>query len=201
MTEKIMENVWKGMKTTGNIDEDDKEIYLFGFYQGLIFLLNLVTALLTGIILDMFLESVLFLICFIPLRIFAGGYHAKTQFRCYVMSTVSTVILLYLIAFLQKNMGVEAIAIYMVAACVVWKLAPVQDKNKPLDLDEQRKYRKKVHSLLLLMSCISGCLYFGGNNVVPAVVVSVVCQLSMILIWGKLKNHAYKYEKNRIYGD
>ena len=31
MTEKIMENVWKGMKTTGNVDEEDKEIYLFGF--------------------------------------------------------------------------------------------------------------------------------------------------------------------------
>lgn len=185
MTEKIMENVWKGMKTTGNVDEEDKEIYMFGFYQGLIFLLNLVTALLTGIILDMFLESVLFLICFIPLRIFAGGYHAKTQFRCYVMSTVTTVILLYLIAFLQKNMGVEAIALYIIATCIIWKLAPVQDKNKPLDLDEQKKYRKRVHSLLIIISCISGCLYFWGIYVVPAVVVCVVCQLSIVLIWGK----------------
>ena len=191
MTEKIMENVWKGMKTTGNVDEEDKEIYLFGFYQGLIFLLNLVTALLTGIILDMFLESVLFLICFIPLRIFAGGYHAKTQFRCYVMSTVTTVILLYLIAFLQTNMGVEAIALYIIATCIIWKLAPVQDKNKPLDLDEQKKYRKRVHSLLIIISCISGCLYFWGIYVVPAVVVCVVCQLSIVLIWGKLKNHAH----------
>ena len=170
MTEKIMENVWKGMKTTGNVDEEDKEIYLFGFYQGLIFLLNLVTALLTGIILDMFLESVLFLICFIPLRIFAGGY---------------------LIAFLQKNMGVEAIALYIIATCIIWKLAPVQDKNKPLDLDEQKKYRKRVHSLLIIISCISGCLYFWGIYVVPAVVVCVVCQLSIVLIWGKLKNHAH----------
>ena len=185
MTEKIMENVWKGMKTTGNVDEEDKEIYLFGFYQGLIFLLNLVTALLTGIILDMFL------VCFIPLRIFAGGYHAKTQFRCYVMSTVTTVILLYLIAFLQKNMGVEAIALYIIATCIIWKLAPVQDKNKPLDLDEQKKYRKRVHSLLIIISCISGCLYFWGIYVVPAVVVCVVCQLSIVLIWGKLKNHAH----------
>ena len=120
-----MENVWKEIKAAGNVDEEDKEIYLFGIYQGLIFLLNVVTALLTGIILDMFLESVLFLICFIPLRIFAGGYHAKTQFRCYVMSTVTTVILLYLIAFLQKNMGVDVIAVYIVAACIIWKFAPV----------------------------------------------------------------------------
>ena len=107
------------------------------------------------------------------------------------MSTVTTVILLYLIAFLQKNMGVEAIALYIIATCIIWKLAPVQDKNKPLDLDEQKKYRKRVHSLLIIISCISGCLYFWGIYVVPAVVVCVVCQLSIVLIWGKLKNHAH----------
>ena len=45
MTEKIMENVWKEIKAAGNVDEEDKEIYLFGIYQGLIFLLNVETAL------------------------------------------------------------------------------------------------------------------------------------------------------------
>ena len=45
MTEKIMENVWKEIKAAGNVDEEDKEIYLFGIYQGLIFLLNVVSDL------------------------------------------------------------------------------------------------------------------------------------------------------------
>lgn len=188
MTEKIIENVWKSMKAASQIDEEDKEIYLFGFYQGLIFLLNIATALFTGIILHMFLESVLFLICFIPLRIFAGGYHAKTQLRCYIMSTITTAVLLCLIGFLQRKMGVQTIALYIIAACVIWKLAPVQDKNKPLDLDEQKKYRKRVHSLLMLLSCVSGCLYFWGNYKIPAVAVCVVCQLAVILVWGKYKN-------------
>lgn len=191
MTEKLLETVWKEMKTAGNIQETDREIYLFGFYQGLIFLLNLVTALLTGIILNMFLESVLFLILFIPLRVFAGGYHAKTQLRCYVMSTVTTAIILCLISFLQKNMGVGAFTLYIISACIIWKLAPVQDKNKPLDLNEQIKYRKNVRKLLILISCIVGCLFFWGKNVVPAVAVCVVCQLSMILIWGKYKNKTF----------
>ena len=49
----------------------------------------------------------------------------------------------------------------------------------------------KLYSLLIIISCISGCLYFWGIYVVPAVVVCVVCQLSIVLIWGKLKNHAH----------
>ena len=190
MTERLMENVWKGMKTAGNIDEEDKEIYLFGFYQGLVFLLNIATALFTGIILDMFLESILFLICFIPLRIFAGGYHAKTQLRCYIMSTATTAVLLYLIDVTQRNMGVYVIILYIIAVCIIWKLAPVQDKNKPLDLDERKKYRKRVHSLLLFYSCISGGIYFWGNDKIPAVAVNAVCLLAVILVWGKYKNCA-----------
>lgn len=191
MTEKIMENVWNGMKTACDVPEEDKEIYLFGFHQGLIFLLNMATALFTGIILDMFLESILFLLCFIPLRIFAGGYHAKTQFRCYVLSTITTFVLLYLIGFLQENLGVETMALYIVSACMIWKLAPVQDKNKPLDADEQRKYRKRVHNLLISISCIAGLFYFWGNDVVPAVALGAVCQLAVILVWGKWKNKTH----------
>lgn len=186
-----MENVWKGMKTAENVCEEDKELYLFGFYQGMIFLLNVATALLVGILLRMLLECVLFLICFVPLRIFAGGYHAKTQFRCYVMSTATTVILLHLIAILQRNMGVEAIMLYIISACISWRLAPVQDQNKPLDANERMKYRKKVHKLLLFISTIAGGAYIGGNVIFPAVAVCAVSQLAIILIWGKYKNRQY----------
>lgn len=190
MTEKIMENVWKQMQHASNIDEDDKEIYLFGFYQGLILLLNIVTTLVIGIILNMFVESILFLIFFIPLRIFAGGYHAKTQLRCYVMSTITTVLILYLILFLQENMGGIIIGGYIISVCIIWKLAPVQDKHKPLDEKERIKYRKRVHKLLVFITCILGCLYFFGNQVIPSVMISVVYQLTIILILGEWKNKA-----------
>lgn len=188
MTKKIMENVWKQMQHASNIDEDDKEIYLFGFYQGLILLLNIVTTLVIGIILNMFVESILFLIFFIPLRIFAGGYHAKTQLRCYVMSTITTVLILYLILFLQENMGVIIMAGYVLSLCVIWKLVPVQDKHKPLDSKEQIKYRKRVHKLLVFITGILGCLYFFGNQMIPSVMISVVYQLTIVLILGEWKN-------------
>lgn len=183
-----MENVWIQMKTINGIDESEKEIYLFGFYQGIILLLNIVTTLVIGIILNMFVESILFLIFFIPLRIFAGGYHAKTQLRCYVMSTITTVLILYLILFLQENMGGIIIGVYIISVCIIWKLVPVQDKHKPLDSKEQIKYRKRVQKLIIFITCILGCLYFFGNQVISSVIIGVVYQLTIILILGEWKN-------------
>ena len=49
MIERILEHIWYKMKTARNIEESDKEIYLFGIYQGLIFLLNIGTTIIIGI--------------------------------------------------------------------------------------------------------------------------------------------------------
>lgn len=188
MTEKIMENIWEKMKMTGNLTEDDKEIYLFGFYQGLILLLNIVTTLFIGIILNMFMESVLFLVCFIPLRVFAGGYHAKTQLRCYIMSTITTVFILYLIVLWREKMGTITTSCYVISVYTIWKLAPVQDKNKPLELGERRIYRKKTHTNLILVTCILVYACFRRYTVVSAAIEVTVCFLAIILFLGNWKN-------------
>ena len=79
--EKIKNIIWIRMKEAKELTDEDKEIYLFGLIQGVIFLLNTFTALCIGMILNMLIEVIIYLVCFIPIRIFAGGYHAKTQVR------------------------------------------------------------------------------------------------------------------------
>lgn len=189
MIERILEHIWYKMKTARNIEESDKEIYLFGIYQGLIFLLNIGTTIIIGITLNMFVESVLFLLCFIPLRIFAGGYHAKNQLRCYIMSTITTIFILYVIAFLQENLSIVEIGIYIISVYIIWKLVPVPDKNKPLELYEQNKYRRKVHVILSIEIFVFVCTILGGQKMIPAVIYGVFCLLAVILILGKWKNN------------
>lgn len=49
-------------------------------------MLNVSSDLIFGLILGMFFERIIFLVTYIPLRSFAGGYHAKTPVRCYFAS-------------------------------------------------------------------------------------------------------------------
>ncbi len=60
------------------IKEKDKELYLYGLQQGAFILVNIVTTLLIGYAFDMIWQSVVFMVAYLPLRAFAGGYHART---------------------------------------------------------------------------------------------------------------------------
>lgn len=186
-----MDGIWKQMQLSKGLQEDEKDIYLFGVYQGAILLLNICTALLIGVALNMLLEIVIYLICFLPLRIFAGGYHAKTQLRCYIMSSFTTVIILLVIQFLQQQESIWEFLIYFVSFGVIWRYAPVADVNKPLLENEQVNYRKKVHKVLLLLTGIAALTYFLRFDIITTVIEVSVCFLSVILLMGIYKNKTH----------
>ncbi|WP_312045711.1 accessory gene regulator ArgB-like protein [Anaerotignum sp.] len=186
-----MDGIWKQMQLSKGLQEDDKDIYVFGVYQGAILLLNICTALLIGVALNMLLEIVIYLICFLPLRIFAGGYHAKTQLRCYIMSSFTTVIILLGIQFLQQQESIWEFLSYFVSFGIIWRFAPVADANKPLLEKEQVNYQKKVRKVLLLLTGIAALTYFLGFNIITTVIEVSVCFLSLILLMGIYKNKTH----------
>lgn len=67
--------------------EEDQALYIYGVHQGLVLSGNMLTTLLIGWIYGMIVESLVFLSVYICLRSNAGGYHAKTPTRCYILST------------------------------------------------------------------------------------------------------------------
>lgn len=188
MVGKINYFLWNKMKASNNLAEEDKEIYIFGIYQGLILLLNVATTLFIGFILNKFLESAMFLIFFIPLRIYAGGYHAKTQMRCYIMSSLTTALILCGIRFLENNIGFVSIAGYIVSTFIVMKLAPVQNSNKPLYGNEVNKYQAIVRNILCLYAIILFFSYMMSRITVFAVIEVVVYSTAIILFIGAGKS-------------
>lgn len=64
--------------------------------------MTLVT-LLMGCIFQVFFRSIVFLVCFIVLRKYAGGYHADTQNRCYVISTAIIAVALLAIRYMSDG--------------------------------------------------------------------------------------------------
>ena len=68
---------------------DKIEIYQYGFfvlYSNIIFLL---LTMLLGAVFGVFLQGIIFYVAFFSIRQYAGGYHASTETRCEIMSTLS----------------------------------------------------------------------------------------------------------------
>lgn len=125
------------------IQEEDKDLYKYGVEQICNIILNILTTVVIGTLFGMILEILIFMFAYIPLRIYAGGFHAKTPFRCYLCSVAITVIALSVMKFIEFPYFI-CIIIVAASSTVILKVAPIEDKNKPLDSTEKIVFRKRT---------------------------------------------------------
>lgn len=170
----------------GVITEEDKELYTFGMQQGLIILLNIISTIIIGIILNMVWQSVVFLLAYMPLRSYAGGYHARTQVRCYLISLFITVVALLGMREINWT-NFTALFSVIISAGIIYVLTPVEDANKPLDTSEKIEYKKKTRRILLLETIVALAFWF-INKEISVCCIMVFIILSIMLLLGKLNN-------------
>ena len=76
---KLSERIAVGLKQSSIIQEDDVELYAYGFYILISKLLFLIIALILGVILNLVFESLVFYVSFSIIRAYAGGIHANNK--------------------------------------------------------------------------------------------------------------------------
>lgn len=137
------------------IENEDLEIYRYGFETLIYFIVNISVALLIGIVFDRFIHTIIFLSCYCTLRQFTGGYHAESYAEC----TLTFAAIYLLTIFIDNNLHIDKfkyliISIYILSVYIIYKLAPQEHRNKPLSLKEKLYYRSVSLKILLIMSII-----------------------------------------------
>ena len=187
MQSNFVQKVVNELVVNNIIDSEDKELYTYGLQQGALMVLNILTVLIVGKIFGMLWESVIFMVTYIPLRSYAGGYHARTQLGCYISSVVLIVAVLLGIRFIPWT-NLITIMISIISGLIIYILSPVEDSNKPLDSEEVKLYGKKARKILAFeWSTLILLIVSRQNNIAECVLVSLL-SLSMMLILGKIKN-------------
>src|SRR5690606_35879503 len=153
MATKFSHKIVDWLIANGTIKAEDREIYLYGLQQGLIMILNIITTIIIGFCLSMVWQSIVFMVAYIPLRSFAGGYHARTQLKCYILSIVLTLAVLMMIKFFPAT-NVSIMILTGIASGIIAWLSPMEDSNKPLDEIEVKVYGKKTRVILIVEICV-----------------------------------------------
>lgn len=183
VTEKIVSN----MEKQNMIQTDRRNIYKYGINQMLNMLLNIATFLVIGLLFHMEFETVIFTAAYIPLRIYAGGFHAKTPFKCWIVSAVMLLLVLLVMKYADLSLYVYDM-LALIGTVVILVLSPVEDKNKPLDKLEKKVYKKRCMWTLAAELLIFILLRFFQRNTVSICFEVEWVTLSIMLIAGKLKN-------------
>lgn len=169
------------------VRKDDRELYAYGFWQGGVLLFNFLTVAVIGIITNMFWQSVVFTIAYGLLRPVAGGFHARTQRNCYFYSILLLVLVLGILHWNQWN-AITCIFIVLASGSVVYKLAPVEDENKPLDDVEVAVYRHRSRIVCgVLAIAVLLLLLINEIEMASCIAVSILAA-SVMLVLGQVRN-------------
>lgn len=148
------------------LPEGRKVIYTYGCKLTLSTLCSICSILLLSALLGKASYGISFVLIFVSLRLFLGGFHAKTYRNCFLV-TNGTFLVAYWAATLLFYLRMPTISIlFSIVACgiIVW-LGPVKNRNHPVSEITIQKNRRI--GLLLLGIEFSLCIapYWATKNV------------------------------------
>lgn len=135
------------------IEVAEKEIHAYGINLLIGFVKSVVTAFFIGVLFQAIWESILFTAAYIPLRRFAGGFHAKTEKRCYLYSTLLIICVILFIQYISFT-KIAMILFLGFANITIFARSPMESENKPLSQLEKRIFRKKTIQALVMEDMI-----------------------------------------------
>lgn len=138
--------------------EKDKEAYDYSFEVLIAFVLNFIIVINLALLTKTFLFGLLFISAFLPLRIFAGGYHASTHLRCMITLIITYLIFVVLIRLFPVNLiKVTCFGMLILSQLIIFLFAPSEDKNNPLNQNKKSQLRLRSIIISMLYALISVC--------------------------------------------
>jgi accessory gene regulator B len=189
MFEKLSCKIADKLEESETISDSNRELYEYGLRQMFTTLLNILTTLIIGFAMGMIIQSIVFTLAYIPIRIYAGGFHASTPQRCWAISAVMLIAALCFVKYLPEAYYTPLYAISIIACIIIMILSPVEDLNKPLDEKEKTVYKRRAIIITVIEAAIAVvlCLLNAYDIMITTETVWIV--LSIMLIIGKLKNY------------
>lgn len=162
------------------ISQEQKEVYIYGFTVLFLNILDILIILALGILIERYLDTIVFLMVFGITRQYTGGYHAKTVSKCLVVY-----MLIYLVIMFLSSSNVILVngTMFQILLCIVYIIAviiyaPIQNDNKVISNVERKKY--KIISIVsaICISTISVIVY----GVFPTMAMTISLTLFAVTI-------------------
>jgi accessory gene regulator B len=165
MLNRIIKRLTSYFYKNGIIEKKDIEVYEYGLEVLLTSVFEVLAIIIISIILGQFWVSVLFLLSFCLLRTFAGGFHAKTNFRCFLTLLFVYAVFLALLNYAGSPViGWFPIVSAIVSDILVVAFAPVDSENRRLTAQETIKYRKISRNVVTVETLIVLSFLFAIKN-------------------------------------
>lgn len=152
------------------IKEEEKIVYVVGMDVLLSTSWQILLVLFLGIWRGRFVEAVVYLLFFLSVRQYSGGYHASTRTRCYMLFTVCYFLADEAAAHIGRSTGGGLPALYglcslFFADVVFYLFAPVKNDRKKYRPESMKDARKKAFVAVNLWYFLAAGISFAQPDI------------------------------------
>lgn len=168
------------------VDIKQRDVYVYGLevilLNGSLLIVFLIASLLCGAMINFWA----YLIFFLPIRIFSGGYHAKSSESCFVLSTIMyglSIAITFFFPLLYQNW--KWIIAGVISILVILVLSPMVNENNPLT-ESQQKRNRIIVCILLAADLFVFILSYNFNWRIASNVLVFIVFDALLLLIGKV---------------
>lgn len=154
MVDKLVNYIVDRQIASGKMEQEEDSVYRYGYTLFFEKLINILIVTIICIITGKWIEIWEFLLAVIPLRSFAGGWHADKFWKCAILSNFMVILMLFLINMLTVKTMKVYIIIEAVVLIIIISIMPTQNSNKPLSPEEMKKYKKITVFIWIIECCV-----------------------------------------------
>lgn len=178
----MVERLSQYMVKRGIIKEEEQELYQFGIRNGVILLLDIVTALLIGLFTGKLALVCVFTISFMVLRSYTNGYHSKSRIFCYIASNLLLFIPVYTVGVWEKVPITIIVTVLMMAVGIILVFSPVDSRTRKMDQSEKEYFGRKAQVIVLIQILFMWGMGKNGLSTYAHGVYMGVCITSVLMI-------------------
>lgn len=129
------------------IDEQQKEVMVYGLDLLFSSIVSLLSFIFLGLCLDKGMQTFWLLIVFIPLQSFGGGYHCQTHLRCWILMMVGYLVAMFV---LVKLPIIVLWSGALAGGYSFLKIAPIENPKATFGKTFRRKMQKIVVGIYIV---------------------------------------------------
>jgi accessory gene regulator B len=159
------------------IDDETCEVCQYGFEIIVSTIIGFVLVMLIGLFFSEALYALLFYCLFVSIRMFTGGYHASTYFKCKLILSCTCLFVIvlskYCIDFYTLPIQLIIMGLYLVT---VFAYAPIEHKNAPMSKAVKALNRKRAVGISIIIALVLIHAYYCNKKI------SMVVSLTLFVV-------------------
>ncbi|MDR1550930.1 MAG: accessory gene regulator B family protein [Hungatella sp.] len=180
----------------GMISSEYYACYVYGIELIVSEIIGISIILFLGAVTGTYSNAFVFLLVFILVRQYTGGFHADSYLSCNIFFSISYIVNMLIVAHIEVDLYVLTVLALIIGIGIISIIGPVTHKNKRID--ETLRNTNKVRSFILYIGC---CLVSVGiaasHRSLALTIIIALLQIIMLMVVERIRKRGRNNEKVR----